>query len=227
MKMFKNCEIIFLCVKPDIISEILYSNKRLLRENTLLISVAAGISIDYIQSFLEKPSKIIRIMTNQLCLIGQGATVYCVNKQIVNLDEEFLKLLFSSNGIIDKIDEKLMNAFTAFASSPAFIYSFLEAIIDGGIKNGIPYQQALDHGIQIRKLKLTKVYGASIMLKDYNKNPYNLKYQVTTPGGTTIEGLSSLEKNGFKSAIIEAISASTNRAKQINQEKILSIKPKL
>lgn len=65
------------------------------------------------------------------------------------------------------------------------------------------------------------------MLKDFNKNPYNLKYQVTTPGGTTIEGLCTLEKNGFKSAVIESISASTNRANQINQEKMKAIKPKL
>ena len=91
-------------------------------------------------------------MTNHLCLINQGATVYCGNKYVETLDEQVIKLLFSSNGIIDKIEEKLMNAFTAFASSPAFIYTFLEAIIDGGVKNGIPYLQARDHGIQIRIL---------------------------------------------------------------------------
>ena len=113
------------------------------------MSVAAGISIDYIQSHLNTKVKIIRIMTNHLCLINQGATVFCVNKFVNELDEQILTFLFESNGIINKVDEKLINAFTAFASSPAFVYTFLEAIVDGGVKNGISYQLALEHGIQI------------------------------------------------------------------------------
>ena len=88
-------------------------------------------------------------MTNHLCLINQGATVFCVNKFVNELDEQILTFLFESNGIINKVDEKLINAFTAFASSPAFVYTFLEAIVDGGVKNGISYQLALEHGIQI------------------------------------------------------------------------------
>lgn len=120
----------------------------------MIVSVAAGISTEYIQKYVNSKVKIIRLMTNHLCLINQGASVYCVNKFVNESDEHILLYLFSHNGIINKIDEKLINAFTAFASSPAFVYTFLEAMIDGGVKNGISFQLALDHGIQICRLFL-------------------------------------------------------------------------
>jgi pyrroline-5-carboxylate reductase len=220
-EVYNNSKIIFICVKPDIVEPLLKRNINLINENTLLVSIAAGISLEYMENIFinekeknPKP-KIIRIMSNHLCSINESSSVYCVNDKCSNEDGEIINLLLSKVGIIKKVEEKTLNVFTALAGSgPAFVYLFIDSLIEAGILNGIDYNTARDFAVQT-------TYASAKYLKDKDiKYPSNMKYVVTTPNGTTIAGLEKLEKNKFKYAIMEAISAASIRGKQIELEKM-------
>jgi len=219
---FSKAKIIFICVKPDTVEGLIKRNSHLIKEDSLLISIAAGISLDYFEGLLlaEKKSKmslpkIIRIMANHLCLITESASVYSTNTKCTLEDERIVATLLKNVGLIKKIEEKQMNAFTAMTGSgPAFVYYFAEALIDAGLKNGIDVNTGRDFVVQL-------LYGASKFLKNSNeKNINHIKYAVTTPNGTTIAGLSQLDKHRFKHALNEAITAATERGKQIEKEKM-------
>lgn len=225
-EVFQNTNIIFLCVKPDLIKPLLERNLSLIADDQnsktkkLLVSIAAGISIDFIQNFFDIPEKknlpkIIRIMSNHLCSINESSSVYCANNLCESEDEEIIKVLLKNVGLIKKVNESQINAFTALAGSgPAFVYLFVESLIDGCILNGIDFNTARDYSVQT-------VYAAAKFLKDKNeRNPSNLKYVVTTPNGTTIAGLEALEKNKFKYAVMQAISKATRRGKEIEEQKM-------
>jgi len=225
---FSSAKIIFICVKPDTIEGLIKRNSQFIKEKTLLISIAAGISLEYIEQLLLKEThvrsslpKIIRIMANHLCLIGESASVYSINSKCNMIDEQIVVTLLKSVGIIKKIDEKQMNEFTALAGSgPAFVYYFAEALIDAALKNGIDVNTARDYVTQV-------LYGASKFFKNSKeKNVSSLKYAVTTPNGTTIAGLAQLDKNRFKHAINEAITHATAKGAQIEKQKMKNFKSK-
>lgn len=228
---FSSSRIIFICTKPDTVETLLRNNIEYITKEHLLVSIAAGISIDFIESifkFSQDKSntntngltfipKIIRIMTNHLCLINEASSVYAVNKHSSLTDENIIKALLNNVGIITKIQEKQMNVFTALAGSgPAFVYHFAESLIDGALKNGIDIHAAREYVIQT-------LYGAAKYLRDNksnNPNPNNIKYIVTTPNGTTIAGLTQLDKYKFKYAVNEAITSATKRGAEIEKEKM-------
>ena len=161
-------------------------------------------------------------MTNHLCMINEGASVYSINKNCNKIDEEIINSLLLNVGISKKVDEKQMNIFTAFSgSAPAFVYNFADSLIEGGLKNGIDVNTAKDYAIQV-------IYGAAKFMKNNKDNyPSNLKYKVTTPNGTTIAGLNQLEKYKFKYAISQALSFASQRGAEIEAEKLNNFsKPK-
>jgi len=222
--LINNSDIIFLCVKPDLVQPILERNRNLIskpdsQNKKLLVSIAAGISINFMEQIFEITNiecpKIIRIMSNHLCSINESSSVYCTNKKCKSEDEDMVKILLQNVGLIKKVSENQINAFTALAGSgPAFVYLFVESLIDACILNGIDFNTSRDYSIQT-------VYAAAKYLKDKKEqNPSNLKYVVTTPKGTTIAGLEALEDNKFKYAVMQAISAATKRGKEIENEKI-------
>jgi pyrroline-5-carboxylate reductase len=212
---FKNCKIIFLCVKPDGIEGILSRNIALINHETLLISIAAGISLNFMHLVTKKKTKIIRIMTNHLCTVFEAASVYSVNDYCTQTDENIVKLLLKNIGNIKKVEEKQMNIFTALSGSgPAFVYNFIESLADAALKNGVDIHTAREYAIQV-------VYGAAkYMRMQENKNPNSVKYIVTTPNGTTIAGLSQMDKHKFKWAVSEAVTHASKRAEVIEKEKM-------
>jgi pyrroline-5-carboxylate reductase len=219
-EIFDHTKIIFICVKPDLISELLSNNKLYIDKNTLLVSIVAGSNIEYITSLVKSPNnpspKIIRIMTNHHCLINEGASVFASSESCTNLDENIVTSLLSNVGLIKKVKESQMNVFTAFSGSgPAFVYYFVESLIDGALMNGIDVNTAREYAIQL-------LYSSGKYLKDSKsfKNPNNYKYIVTTPGGTTIAGLTELDRNKFKYAVISAITKATEQASLIEKEKM-------
>lgn len=223
-EVFLKADIIFLCVKPDLIQPLLERNIDLISHKNsenkkLLISIAAGISIEFMEKVFESAKanqpKIIRIMSNHLCSINESSSVYCINNLCDSDDQEIINLLLKNVGLIKKINESQINAYTALAGSgPAFVYLFVESIIDGCIRNGIDFNSARDYSVQT-------VFAAAKYLLDKNeRNPSNLKYVVTTPNGTTIAGLEALEKNNFKYGVIQAITQATKRGKEIEEQKM-------
>jgi pyrroline-5-carboxylate reductase len=221
-EVFNNSKIIFNCVKPDIVPEVFTNSKKDIKEDSLIISIAAGISIEYMEKLCEYDKieipKIIRTMPNHLLSVGSGATVYCANSKCQQIDEEIARILFENLGIVKKVNEKQINAFTALSGSgPAFVYHFIESLVDASIKNGIDVKTAREFAIQT-------VYGSAKFLQEATeKNPNTHQYIVTTPKGTTIEGLTQLNKHKFKFAVSEAITAATNRASDIEKEKVNSL----
>ena len=222
---FQNSKLIFICVKPDSVKELLEENLSYIGEDHVLISICAGISIDFIENSFQgrnKIPKIIRIMANHLCIINESSSTYCTNSRCTVREENIINILLQNVGLIKKVPESKMNVYTALAGSgPAFIYYFADCIIDAALKNGIDINTAREYSINV-------LYGAAKYLKNSpDKNPNNLKYIITTPNGTTIHGLSQLDKHGFKYALNEALTASAERSAEIEREKLkLWVKPK-
>jgi pyrroline-5-carboxylate reductase len=221
-EVFGSAKIILNCVKPDIIQEVFHKGKSGIKNDTLIISIAAGTSIEYMERLCELDNipipKIIRTMPNHLVSVETGATVYCVNSKCEAIDEEIAKTFFENLGMVKKVYEKQMNAFTALSGSgPAFVYHFIESLVDAGIKNGIDVKTSREFATQ------TVLGAAKFLQQASEKNPNTHQYIVTTPKGTTIEGLAQLNRHKFKYAISEAVTAAANRAEEIENEKLKAL----
>ena len=150
-------------------------------------------------------------MPNTPALVGEGMTLISYENNIDENDIKNVKKLFESVGKVEILDEKLMNEVTALTgSSPAYVYMFIEAMADAAVLSGIP------RGIAY-KLAAQSVMGSAKMVLESGKHPGELKDEVCSPGGTTIEAVSELEKNGFRSAVIEAMNVCTKRAREIGK----------
>lgn len=227
-EILEKSSIIFNCVKPQHIDSIITNNLNYFKKDHLFISILAGINIEYMESIFNNQAKIkntevqipkiVRLMTNHLSLIKMACSVYSTNNSCDSLDEAILNYLISNVGLIKKIDEKLMHAYTGFiGSSPAFIYEFIESFVDAGIKNGIDLPTARAFAIQ------TVIGSTRFVGEVEDKSPNNLKYIVSTPKGTTIYGLDKLHEHRFNYVVGEAITASAKRSEEIEKEKKIEL----
>lgn len=192
-------DILFIAVKPHLYSTVLQEVKDFLNKEAIVITIAAGIDFAYMAEQIGADVKIIRSMPNTPSLVGEGMSVICPNP-IVSLEElEYVKGLFASFGKVEVIEEHLMDYIPSISgSSPAYVYMFIEALADGGVRSGIPRATAY-------KLAAQSVLGAAKMVLETGKHPGVLKDEVCTPGGTTIEAIVTLEQKHFKGAILAAM----------------------
>ncbi|MDR5659124.1 pyrroline-5-carboxylate reductase [Serpentinicella sp. ANB-PHB4] len=206
----RECDIIFLAIKPNVYSYVLEELKDIVEDRHILVSLAPGISNEYMESFFSKPVKLIRTMPNTPVHVKEGMIVASPNAQIKDVDLEIVVSLLSSVGKVDIIQENLMDAIPAISgSSPAYVYLLIEALADGAVLQGIPRDKAYAYGAQA-------VLGAAKMVLDTETHPGKLKDHVCSPGGTTIEAIYSLEKSGFRGSIIKAMEACTEKTKRLN-----------
>ncbi len=204
-------DIILLTVKPSIYKSVIDEIKGSLDQSKILVTVAPGISISYIESLLEIEGKIVRTMPNTPSLVREGITSICPNKNILEKDLKIINELFACVGEVEIIDEKLMNVATAVAgSSPALVYMFIEALADGAVLNGMSRDKAYLFASQA-------VLGSAKMVKETGISPATLKDNVASPGGTTIEAISHLEASGFRGIIIEAMRKTVEKAKKMGE----------
>ncbi|MFC1504691.1 pyrroline-5-carboxylate reductase [Spirochaetota bacterium] len=203
-------DIIIIAVKPDIVGTVCMELKSPNIKKKLIISIAAGKKIDTIKRFLGKEKiKIARVMPNTPAQVSQGASAISCNKAVNTADRKVIEKIFSSLGKAVFVDEKLMDAVTGLSGSgPAYVFMFIDALADGGVKNGLPRDVALTLAAQT-------VLGAASMLLSTGKHPSVLKDMVCSPGGTTIAAVEALEKSSFRHAIINAISRATERSKEL------------
>ncbi|QUH25352.1 pyrroline-5-carboxylate reductase [Serpentinicella alkaliphila] len=208
-----HCDIIFLAVKPNIYPVVLNEIKAIVTSDKILISIAAGISIAFIESFFQANTKIVRTMPNTPVLVLEGMTAITPNRFIPKEEIDIVVELFESVGKVDIIDESLMDMIPAISgSSPAYVYMFIESLADGAVLQGMSRVKAYTYASQA-------VLGAAKMVSETRLHPGDLKDNVCSPGGTTIEAVFSLEKNGFRSAVIDAMNACTNKAKLLSNTK--------
>lgn len=203
---------IMLCVKPQVMAGTLEDIAPVLESGyrsgkpKILYSIAAGISIATIRAHLEIADyPIIRIMPNTPALIGKGLMLLGCDKTVSQTDIDDLRKIISGCGTIDMLDERLFDQATASAScSPAFVYMFIEALADGGVSIGLSREQAQTYAA-------SAVMGAAAMVLETDSHPGALKDMVCSPAGSTIEGVTELERRGFRSAAIEAVIFSYKR----------------
>jgi len=203
---------IFLTIKPNIYVAVLDEISHLLSKDHILISVAAGITTEFIKDKTQSICKVVRTMPNIACLVEEGMTAISTNHGLGEKEINHLKSILTAFGKIEEVNEELMDFVTAISgSSPAFIFMLIEAMADSGVMMGITRNQAYRFAAQT-------ILGSAKLLMDSGKHPGELKDMVCTPKGTTIHGIYSLELNGFRGMIMDAISATAMRALEISNE---------
>ncbi|WP_394236701.1 pyrroline-5-carboxylate reductase [Niallia oryzisoli] len=204
-------DILFLAVHPSAHDKILAEIKGSLKEEAVIITMAAGITMEQVERGIGREIKVVRTMPNTPSLVGEGMTAMSINSSLTEEDLVFVKSLLNSFGKTEIIDESLMDAVPAISgSSPAYAYMFIEALADGGVRDGIPRAQAY-------RMAAQAILGAAKMVLDTGKHPGALKDDVCTPGGSTIRAVAALEENQFRAAILEAMKACTNKTKGIGE----------
>lgn len=200
---------IILAVKPQAMADAV--DKLKINGQKLIISIAAGITLEYLENKFEG-HPVIRAMPNNPALIGEGITALAYGGKVSKKDIQTAQKIFKSVGDTVEVPENMMDVVTGLSGSgPAFVYLFVEGMVEAGEALGLTRQMA-------EKLALQTVLGSAKTLKKSGKKAHELREMVTSPGGTTIEGLRVLESKGFKAAITEAIKAAALRAKEISQE---------
>ncbi len=204
------CDVILLCTKPlDIHSALAELVKISAGTPRLVISIAAGVTLAALETSGSENLRIIRAMPNTPALVGKGAAGYCLGSRVTADDGRTAQSLLAAVGLAVEVPERLMDAVTGLSGSgPAYIYVVIDALADGGVRAGIPREDAL-------KLAAQTVLGAAAMVMETGEHPAVLKDMVTSPGGTTIAGLAELERHGLRSALIEAVKAATLRAAEL------------
>lgn len=204
-------DIIIFAVKPPMMNEILHDLRNSITQRHLAVSIAAGIPLRFIESRLQTGIRVIRVMPNTPCLVGLSATAFALGQHATHADGQLVSTLFNSVGKVFQLDEKYLDAVTGLSGSgPAYVYLFIEALSDGGVRMGLPRDVATTLAAQT-------VLGASKMVLETGQHPALLKDAVTSPGGTTIEGISTLEDCGFRAAVINAVEAATLKSKKLGE----------
>lgn len=211
-ELVRNTQTIVLAVKPQIIDQVLLEIRPEVTNDKLFISIAAGVPLWRLENGLGGNARVVRVMPNTPALLGKGIAVIVRGKKAKPKDEKLALSLFRGVGeALALKDEKLMDPVTGLSGSgPAYVYLFAEALIAGGI------QQGLDSNVATR-LTLQTLEGAVAMLKESGKSPKELREMVTSPGGTTLAGLSRLEEGSFSATVIAAIGAATRRSQELGR----------
>jgi pyrroline-5-carboxylate reductase len=211
LEVVKSAQVIFLSVKPDQTASVLGEVRDGFSAEHLLISIAAGVPIAKLESALPTGARVIRVMPNTPALVGESASAYALSKSATTADGELAQKLFSSVGVALQVKESLLDAVTGLSGSgPAYVYQFIEALSDGGVAAGLPRDVAT-------KLAAQTVLGGAKMVLETGLHPGALKDQVTSPGGTTIEGLHELEKGKLRGTVMSAVRAATEKSKKLGQ----------
>jgi pyrroline-5-carboxylate reductase len=204
-----DADVVLLAVKPALVESVLAGVRNVLTADKLVISIAAGIKIESIESAISNGVPVIRAMPNTPCRIGHGAVGFSRGSAAKDKHVEVTGRIFNAVGVSVEVPEKLLNAVTGLSGSgPAYVYLIIEALSDAGVRVGLPRDVSL-------KLAAQTVAGAARMVTDLGEHPARLKDQVTSPGGTTIAGIDALEREGIRSALIEAVKAATARADEL------------
>jgi len=205
----KNCDIIFLAIKPQYCEAVLKNIRSELTPDKILVSIVVGLSTYYMKSILGNKARIVRTMPNTPALVGEGMTLVSWDESIDNVEKNAIIQLLSWSGKVEAMDESLMSEVTALTgSSPAYVFMLIEAMTDGAVKWGINRNQAY-------RLAAQAVLGSAKMVLETGQHPGELKDMVCSPGGTTIEAVAALEREGLRNAIIAAMDECTKKAREI------------
>jgi pyrroline-5-carboxylate reductase len=203
-------DILILAVKPDLYQTLIEEIKNEIKQSVIVITIAAGITLKDIEQSFGFQVKAVRTMPNTPSLVGEGMSAICANSYLSENEIVEVERLFHTFSKTERLDEKLMDAVPSISgSSPAYVYMLIEALADGGVRQGIPRDQAY-------RLAAQAVLGAAKMVLDTETHPGELKDNVCTPGGATIEAVVTLELMQFRGAIMAAMDSCTKKVKKLS-----------
>lgn len=208
----READVVVLAVKPQAMGKLLVQIAPAIDPQKLILSVAAGVPIAAIERKLGAGARIIRAMPNTPALVGLGACALSPGEHATEDDLATASSIFQAVGISTVVDESLLDAVTGLSGSgPAYVFLVIEALCDAGVKVGLPRYTAL-------KLAAQTVLGSAKLLIETGAHPGQLKDQVTSPGGTAIAGIATLEAGGLRTTLINAVEAATRRARELGDQ---------
>ena len=203
------CQTLVLAVKPQFLEGVIREIRDAVQPDTLVISIAAGKTLSWLEEAFGRKVKLVRCMPNTPALVGEGCTGVCVNAAVSEEETGYSLRLMESFGKASLVEERLMDAVGAVSgSSPAYVFLFIEAMADAGVAAGMPRAQAYEFAAQA-------VYGSAKLVLGTGKHPGELKDMVCSPGGTTIEGVRVLEEAGFRGAVMDALLATVEKSRKL------------
>ena len=203
----QEADILFFAVKPYLYEEVMTEVKEDIRENAILVSIAPGKTLEFLEGLVGTDKKIVRTMPNTPAMVLEGMTAVCFNTNMGTEDQKRILDILGSCGKAEVVPEKLMDVVVSVSgSSPAYVFMFIEAMADAAVADGMPRKQAYRFAAQ-------SVLGSAKMVLETGMHPGELKDMVCSPGGTTIEAVRVLEEKGMRSAVIEAMKACTKKAR--------------
>jgi len=208
-KVAGDAEILFLAVKPQFMAGVVEEIKDCITDDILIVSIAAGKTIEDITGMFGKKIRLIRCMPNTPALVGEGCTGVCRNEKVTEEEMNRVMKLLTSFGIASEVPEGLMDAVIGVSgSSPAYVFLFMEAMADGAVAAGMPRKQAYEFAAQA-------VLGSAKMVLETGMHPGELKDMVCSPAGTTIEAVKVLEEKGFRGIVMDAVEACVRKSREM------------
>jgi pyrroline-5-carboxylate reductase len=206
----RGADIVLISTKPPIVADVLRKMAPLVSARQLVVSIAAGVRLEKMETLLSQEVPMIRVMPNTAATVNQAATAMARGSHACDEHIALAMEMFEAVGKAVEVEEKLMDAVTGLSGSgPAYVFMLIEALMDGGVKAGLNRDTA-------RLLAAQTVFGAAKMVLESDTHPAQLKDNVTTPGGTTIAALAVLERAGLRTALIDAIEAATERSRELS-----------
>lgn len=204
-------DILFIAVKPYKYEAVIHEVSQSVKDDTIVITIAPGVSFEDMEKAFERELKVVQAMPNTPSLVGEGMSAICPNKKVEDEELESIVRLFKSFGEVEVITEAQMDAIPSISgSSPAYVYMMIEAMADGGVRQGLSREQSY-------RLASQAVLGAAKMVLDSGLHPGELKDQVCSPGGSTIAAVSQLEKEGFRGTVMSGMERCTERVKGMRE----------
>ncbi|MEZ3477279.1 MAG: pyrroline-5-carboxylate reductase [Lachnospiraceae bacterium] len=205
----RQADVLILAVKPVFLPEVIAEIKNIVDETKLVISIAAGKSIDWLEQEFGRKLRMIRCMPNTPAMVGEACTCICLKEDVSKQDEETARKIMNSFGKASVLPERLMDAFIGVAgSAPAYVFLFIEAMADAAVLAGMPRAQAYEFAAQT-------VLGSAKMVLETRQHPGVLKDMVCSPAGTTIEAVKVLEEKGMRAAVIDAVNACVEKSRNL------------
>ncbi|MBQ9279269.1 MAG: pyrroline-5-carboxylate reductase [Lachnospiraceae bacterium] len=204
-----NSDVLFLSVKPQFYETVIAEIKDTISANQIVVTIAPGKTLAWLAERIGSDVKIVRTMPNTPALVGEGITAVCKNSLVNEEEFSYIMSLLKSFGLAEEISENLMDVVVSVsASSPAYVFMFIEAMADAAVLDGMPREKAYKFAAQA-------VLGSAKMVIETGKHPGELKDMVCSPAGTTIEAVRVLEEKGFRSSVIEAMKACTDKSRSL------------
>lgn len=209
LALVRDCRLLVLAVKPQLLAEVTADFAAAFDDDHLLVSILAGVTTETLEACFDGRARVVRVMPNTPALVGEGATALCPGRFANPDDLAAARHIFEAVGSVHLVGEGQMDAVTGLSGSgPAYLFTVIEALADGGVREGLPRETALNLAVQT-------VLGAARLVRESGEHPAVLRDKVCSPGGTTIAGVQALEDRGLRGTLMAAVAAASRRSREL------------